>query len=54
MKNDYDIAGRKEITENVVQAVIVATLTGLVGLGIKAIEAAIERRKKAATETPCN
>lgn len=44
--------GRKEIAENVVQALLIATATGLVNLGLKAIEAQIEKQKK--KNTQCN
>ena len=47
---NHEITGRKEITENVVQALLVAAATGLVNgllsLGLKAVEAKLEKRKK--------
>lgn len=41
-----ETTGRKEIAENVVQAVFIAVATGLVGLGFQALQDAIEKRKQ--------
>lgn len=41
-----ETTGRKEIAENVVQSVLIAVATGLVGLGFQALQAAVEKRKK--------
>lgn len=41
-----DTQGRKEIAENVAQAVLIAAATALVNLAVKTIEAKLEKREK--------